>query len=108
MNKSGIYGLRFCINGVFKTIYIDDYIPVDRETKEPVFSRTKDSSPWLSLLEKAWAKIHGNYERTCNGNIGDAYLILTGAPVKIINFDTEEKLFASGQAIAQATGGSGR
>ena len=38
-------------------------------------------------LQKAWAKIHGTYQRTVNGNIGDAYLILTGAPAHVLDID---------------------
>ena len=43
----------------------------------------------MCILEKAWAKIHGTYERTISGNVGDAYLIMTGAPVHVIDVDVE-------------------
>mmetsp|Transcript_28873 Transcript_28873/g.27773 ORF Transcript_28873/g.27773 Transcript_28873/m.27773 type:complete len:173 (-) Transcript_28873:426-944(-) len=99
VNKSGLYGVRLCINGQFQNVFVDDFIPVDKTTGLPVFSRTKDGTLWLSILEKAWAKIHGNYERTINGNIGDAYLILTGAPIKVINIEIEEQSFKLGAAI---------
>jgi hypothetical protein len=83
--------VKFCINGRFESVFVDDNIPIDKNTGALAFSRTKDGSFWLSILEKAWAKIHGNYERTVNGTIGDAYLIMTGAPVHVINLDIEEE-----------------
>jgi hypothetical protein len=55
-----------------------------------------DGSCWLSLLEKAWSKIHGSYELTVNGNIGDAYLIMTGSPVHVMSIDTEEESLKAG------------
>jgi hypothetical protein len=70
-------------------VVVDDYIPVDKDSEIPAFSKTKEGCFWLSILEKAWAKLHGSYERTINGNIGDAYLIMTGAPVHVIEIDTE-------------------
>lgn len=81
--------MKFFINGKFQTVIVDDFIPYASLTNKPVFSRTADGSFWLCILEKAWAKIHGTYQRTINGNVGDAYLILTGAPMHVIDIDTE-------------------
>jgi calpain-15 len=85
INKSGIYGVNFCINGEFQVVVVDDFIPYDQSTNKPVFSRTKNGTFWLSILEKAWAKIHGTYKRTVSGNESDAYLIMTGAPTQVID-----------------------
>ena len=40
---------------------VDDFLPYDQSTNTPIFSKTADGSFWLSILEKAWAKIHGTY-----------------------------------------------
>jgi hypothetical protein len=74
---------------------VDDYIPVDKFSGEPAFSKTLDNTYWLCILEKAWAKIHGTYDKTAYGNISDAFLILTGAPVYMINTDAEEEWIKS-------------
>ena len=67
------------------SIIIDDYLPV---IKDGVNSwRTKftgpgkyDNSLWGVLLEKAFAKYHGNYEHTNGGSSGTAVRTLSGAP----------------------------
>lgn len=33
------------------------------------------------LLEKAWAKVHGQYSSLWGGNTGSGFRVLTGAPV---------------------------
>lgn len=71
-------------------VVVDDFIPVDKSTLQSPFSKTTNGSFWISILEKAWAKIHGSYEATFGGNIGDAYLILTGAPTHVINIEREQ------------------
>ena len=40
----------------------------------------EDSSLWGPILEKALAKLHGNYEHIIEGNPREAALTLTGAP----------------------------
>jgi len=91
LNSAGIYGVKFCINGQFKQVVVDDFLPVYKSSGKLAFSSTKDGSIWLSLLEKAWAKVHGNYERTILGNVEDAYSIITGAPVHVIDYEIEQK-----------------
>lgn len=63
----------------FRWIYVivDDRIPcVD---KQPVFSRCKDlKETWVSLLEKAYAKLYGCYEALISGTIDDALAEMTG------------------------------
>jgi len=36
----------------------------------------------MMLLEKAWAKIYGNYQRIEQGTIAEALTSLTGAPTE--------------------------
>ena len=40
---------------------------------------------WVFILEKAWAKIHGCYERIINGYVHRALRDLTGAPTWDVN-----------------------
>jgi hypothetical protein len=35
---------------------------------------------WLSLLEKAWAKLNGNYDRIIMGTIDMGFIHLVGTP----------------------------
>ena len=38
----------------------------------------------MLILEKAWAKVYGSYQRIEGGNIGEALPALTGAPTDMI------------------------
>jgi calpain-15 len=46
-------------------VVVDDYIPC--KDGRIVFSHAHDNELWVMLLEKAWAKIHGNYARIIGG-----------------------------------------
>ena len=66
INKAGIYLVRFYINGNEMPVVVDDHLPVDARG-QPVFATCRDGELWVSLLEKAWAKLHGTYARTEGG-----------------------------------------
>ena len=65
-------------NGVKQTIVIDDFI-VCKEAN-PCFSRAHGNELWVLLAEKAFAKIHGNFERIEAGLCYETLRDLTGAP----------------------------
>lgn len=78
INKYGLYGINFVKNGISDTIIIDDYIPCINKT--PVFSRANGNELWVILLEKAWAKVHGSYNRIIGGLSHQTFRDVTGAP----------------------------
>ncbi|KAM3133447.1 hypothetical protein pb186bvf_014451 [Paramecium bursaria] len=82
INKAGIYGIRFCLNGVWKIIFIDDYFPVCGN--QPAFSQPINNAIWVMILEKAWAKISGDYSKTDGGFMTEALNTLTGASTETI------------------------
>lgn len=83
VNTSGYYPVSLCIAGYPTTVVLDDYFPVLNDSL--VFARTKSQSIWVMLLEKAWAKINGNYSKIEEGDPKEALGALTGAPTE--NFD---------------------
>jgi len=59
----GIFVLRFFKNFEWIYVIIDDRLPVNIESKQPVFgSCVKPHELWVALIEKAYAKVHGCYE----------------------------------------------
>lgn len=40
----------------------------------------KDGGLWSAVLEKAWAKVNGNYDSIAAGHMVEAMNFLTGAP----------------------------
>jgi len=64
-------------------MYIDDYLPFygGSTSKTLLFTKAAtDGALWGPFLEKAWAKVSGNYEFTESGWPDEAMRFLTGAP----------------------------
>lgn len=86
VNDAGCYALKLYINGEPTIVVIDDYFPWLKKEKDWAFSRSnKDKEIWVLLLEKAWAKIFGTYQRIEGGFAGEALTALTGAPTVVHN-----------------------
>ena len=64
-----------------KEVLIDSYIPVDNNDL-PVMAKSHGPELWVIILEKAYAKLHGNYFNIQNivWRAEDALFDLTGAP----------------------------
>ena len=86
-NNLGVYGLKICKNGEWKEVVVDDFIPCFRD--EPAFSKAHGNELWVILLEKAWAKLHGSYERIEAGFAENVLRDLTGAPTEVIETSDE-------------------
>ncbi|KAH0895228.1 LOW QUALITY PROTEIN: hypothetical protein HID58_057657, partial [Brassica napus] len=77
-NEEGIYTVRFCIQGEWVPVVIDDWIPCESPGK-PAFATSKRLNElWVSIVEKAYAKLHGSYEALEGGLVQDALVDLTG------------------------------
>jgi calpain-15 len=79
INSAGCYLVYFYVNGIKTPVIVDDYLPVD-EYGRVAFASSKDGEIWTSLLEKAWAKLHGSYARIEGGVCEFAYSQLCGVP----------------------------
>jgi Calpain family cysteine protease len=72
----------FFINGVRRAVIVDDYLPC--KFKKPVFAKSRDEELWVNLLEKAWAKLHGNYQRIVSGWPCHASCHVAGVPSRSV------------------------
>lgn len=64
LNDQGIYRLNICVLGKPKQLVIDDFIPVYEDNPNRlVFTRIEEGTLWVLLLEKAFAKIKGGYNK---------------------------------------------
>ena len=89
-NKAGIYAMKLYIRGLPTVVVVDDYLPFYGSNL--IFDRMpSDSSMWSVLLEKAFAKINGNYEYINYGWQTESYHILTGAPAKMVTMSSISK-----------------
>ena len=89
VNSTGIYMVRFFLNGQETPVTIDDYLPVNKNGR-PAFAYSADGELWVSLLEKAWAKLHGSYARTEGGLPCFAASHIMGVPSESHNHDEIE------------------
>lgn len=82
--ENGYFLIWLCIDGIWKLIELDGFIPTKPNGKDLVFSccRDGDEELWVILLEKAYAKAYGNYEHIIGGQPYEAIKDLTGAPGK--------------------------
>lgn len=84
LSKNGIYAVNFWTLGVPHTVIVDDYIPLEQNWKGEwvgVFAKiSPDSAVWGPILEKAFAKYHGNYAHIVGGDSRLAARTLSGAP----------------------------
>lgn len=93
----GIYRLLVCKNGWWQTVIVDDYIPCRNGV--PCFAKNREepNELWASLLEKAYAKLHGSYSAIRSGDASQAIADILGAPFmklkSLPEFDDKEKLF---------------
>ena len=81
VSKNHFYGIYLYLNGKWKLVLLDDYFPYKIGTiKEMCFSKSVQNEIWVSLVEKAWAKVNGCYARIgCGGYSYEAFDVLTEA-----------------------------
>lgn len=93
-------------------VVVDDLFPFNTAKNDWAFSRTSAGKEiWVLLLEKAWAKVFGSYQRIEGGTCDEALHPLTGCPTKnFIHDDYKNKdklwktiLFADQQSFPMCT-----
>ena len=90
VNEAGCYAVNLFVNGERRTVVVDDYFPYDEDNERWAFSRPSEEEDekngkttkeiWVLILEKAWAKVYGSYQRIEAGLAGEAFNALTGCP----------------------------
>ena len=85
INQTGVYGINMYALGVPHTVLVDDFLPgfTWSEGGEfvPMFADVKgDKSVWGAIVEKAFAKFHGNYKHTVGGWPQNAVWDMLGGP----------------------------
>ncbi|KAJ0953180.1 putative calpain-3 protein [Helianthus annuus] len=102
-NEEGIYTVRFCIQGEWVPVVVDDWIPCEAPGKPAFATSKKGNELWVSLLEKAYAKLHGSYEALEGGLVQDALVDLTGGAGEEIDMRSSQAQIdlASGRLWSQ-------
>lgn len=96
LKANGIYGVNMYTLGVPNTMIVDDLIPLrqnsDGSAGGTVFTHWGGESgarnaAWMPILEKVFAKYHGNYAHLSGGWMDAAVRSLWGSPSKSIWHD---------------------
>ena len=81
-NPSGKYVVKLFVNGVWRGIVIDDYLPLAKSGNWLAAYSAKGRM-WVSLIEKAYLKLHGGYEFMGSNSSRDLYILTGWLPEKI-------------------------
>ena len=87
------YGIYIYINGKWELVLVDDYFPYEgMGFKQFAFSNSSGNEMWVSLLEKAWAKVNGSYAKIgCGGMPNEVFDVLTEAYSEQISISQNNK-----------------
>jgi len=61
-NESGMYSVRLFLEGEWRVVVVDDFLPVDKNGQPVCCGFGFECEIWGAILEKAVAKIEGSYE----------------------------------------------
>lgn len=91
--KEGIFTIKAYVKGRQEDITIDDLLPVYSHTT--AFAKpSADGGWWMPLIEKAFAKVHVNYEMISSGTQAEAARFLTGSPARefVLNRELDKEI----------------
>lgn len=89
-NDKGIYAINLYRLGVPNTVVIDDYLALMDGTNRTIYTQlSQDNGLWGPLIEKAFAKFHGNFLHLHGGWPSEAVETLNGSPSTWIYHDNQ-------------------
>ncbi|GMT16036.1 hypothetical protein PFISCL1PPCAC_7333, partial [Pristionchus fissidentatus] len=89
-SKIGLYQVRLCVDGVWRVITVDDFFPCRQSSRSFAFAYGRNKQLWVPLVEKAFAKALGKYERLRTGTVIEGFALLTGAPCESISLEDDD------------------
>ena len=87
--------------GRWKIIELDELIP--EINGQIVFTKAVNNELWVTILEKALAKLYSSYMRIKGGYHDEAIHTLTGAHLKLINFSAKTDRDKEFEYLLEAT-----
>lgn len=82
VSSAGIYEVILRIDGEWQVVLVDDFIPVKKGTRTPIFANPVNPEIWVLILEKAWAKVNGGYSNIEGGLPTEVFDFFTNFPSK--------------------------
>lgn len=91
INKEGIYLVRLCHNGIWRTVILDDCFPCTKY-QQLAYTKANRYQMYVPLIEKACAKLFGSYAKLIGGQTEEGLQLLTGAPCDYIDLNPDDPL----------------
>ena len=89
--KSGFAVFQFFKNGKWQYVLVDTRIPYSQARKTPLYAHSSKAQEfWVPLMEKAYAKLHGNYEVINGGSMSVGMVDVSGGVSEKFNLTTPE------------------
>ena len=95
--RKGIFCFKFFKNFKWRYVIVDDKLPCCKvfqknTPKKLIYGKCRSCNEfWVPLIEKAYAKIHGNYSALVSGFIDDGLVDLTGLTAKKVLINQEDR-----------------
>ena len=82
---------RFFKNGEWTYVIVDTRIPYSPAFGRPIYAHCTDPQEfWVPLIEKAYAKLHNNYELLNGGKMGEGMVDISGGVSEKYNLKAPE------------------
>jgi hypothetical protein len=93
----GYVSFNFFKNGEWKYVIVDTLIPYSHQKKQPLYTyNTNKNIFFISLLEKAYAKLNGGYDKIAGIPVEDIIIDFTNGIFTKLNFNLENENLVSG------------
>lgn len=103
----GLYCVRLFIEFQWIYVIVDERIPVNSKTREPIFGKCRNPHElWVPIIEKAFAKVFGCYENLISGYVDEGINMLTAMPSEKIFIKNEHTGVFPHKMVQQNYGGS--
>ncbi|XP_063445319.1 calpain-B-like isoform X2 [Mytilus trossulus] len=89
---AGLFRFNFWWYGKWVEVIVDDLLPTDGMQLIYARNRSDPDEFWPALLEKAYAKLRGNYEALDGGKLQDAIVDMTGSISEYIDLKDKSKI----------------
>ena len=99
VNSNGCYTIRLMINGHYRSMVIDDYVPYDKHENRLIYANKVTKNIWPILLEKAFAKFNGSYEDIVSGSSEEIKFFLPYPLERYTNKKTVDQVYAQWNRI---------
>jgi len=94
--ERGLYAVEYFFDGRWITVIVDDMIPCGCD-KKPLFGKCYEPhNVWVSIMEKAYAKLMGGYSKLEFGSEDDGLVTLTGGIPKTLDMHVDQNKLIDG------------